>query len=447
MMGCNRIARGIAAAWLVCAASAAGAQQWTRFRGPNGCGISDAKTIPVRWTPGEVNWRAKLPGGGESSPVVWGKKLFVTCEDRSSARRMLVALRASDGKLLWHKQCQLVRYSLHGRNSYAAPTPAVDADHVYVLWTTPKQTLLVALDHDGAEVWQSTFAGVHCPHGAATSPIVVDDLVVFTREQEGRSPNPSSWVAVARKTGKTRWEVPRRTSIKTSYSTPCLFVAKGQPPQLIFTSLAHGMTGVDPRTGKVLWELRSAFRWRVVASPILADGLLIGSSAVNYVAVRPPAAPSGRPIVARQKGPHSYCPTPLAKDGRLFIFRDDGRVYCLRGATGKQLWQAKPGGRFAGSPVWVDGRLYCITMDGNVFVMAAADEYKLLAVNPLGEKSQATPAVAGGRMFLRTWSHVTCIGGKRAAASGREPARSGRSAAEPGASDSASDSGSAPKIQ
>jgi len=326
---------------------------------------------------------------------------------------MLAALRTSDGKILWCKQYPPVKYSLHGRNSYTSATQAVDSEHVYALWTTSKQTRLVALDHEGADIWQSTFAGVHCPHGAATSPIVVDDLVVFTREHERQGPNPSSWVAVDRKTGKTRWELERETSIKTAYSTPCLFTPEGCQPQLIFTSLAHGMTAVDPQTGKVVWELKSAFRWRVVASPILADGLLIGSSGQNYVAVQPPAMASGHPTVARDKGPYSYCPTPVAKDKLLFIFRDDGRVYCLRGATGEQIWQAKPGGRFGGSPVRVDDRLYCITMKGNVIVIRADDEYKLLAVNPLGEKSQATPAIANGRMYLRTDSHLVSIGGKK----------------------------------
>jgi len=314
---------------------------WPRFRGPNGQGVSQATGIPVTWTEKDYNWKVALPGGGHSSPVVWGETIFVTCGHRESGRRMLAALRVSDGKILWSKDCPPVEYSLHGRNSYAAATPAVDADHVYALWTTPKHTRLVALDHEGADVWQSTFAGVHCPHGAAMSPIVVDDLVVFTREQEHKSPYPSSWVAVDRKMGKTRWELERQTSIKTGYSTPCLFAPNGRPPQLIFTSLAHGMTAVDPQTGKVVW----------------------------------------------------------------------GRAYCLRGATGEQLWQAKPGGRFAGSPVWVDGRLYCITMDGNLVVIRAADQYELLAVNPLGEKSQATPAVAGGRLYLRTESHLISIGG------------------------------------
>ncbi len=394
-------------------ASAAQAQQWPRFRGPNGQGISHAKTIPVKWTQDDYNWKVTLPGSGESSPVVWADKVFLTCDHRATGRRMLAALSASDGKLLWSKQYPPVKYSLHGRNSYAASTPAVDANHVYALWTTPNQTRLVALDHEGADLWQRTFAGVNCPHGPATSPTVVDDLVVFTREHERQGPNPSSWVAVDRKTGKTRWELERDTSIKTAYSTPCLFAPKGRPPQLIFTSLAHGMTAVEPQTGKVVWELKSAFRWRVVASPVLADGLLIGSSGRNYVAVQPPATASGQPTVAREKGPYSYCPTPLAKDELLFIFRDDGRAYCLRGSTGEQLWEAKPGGRFGGSPVWVDGRLYCITMDGNVVVIRAGDQYELLAVNPLGEKSQATPAVADGRMYLRTYSQLFSIGGEK----------------------------------
>jgi len=410
MAGTGMAAR-IAAALIVCLASGARAENWPRFRGPNGAGISRAKGLPVRCAPSEVAWRVALPGGGESSPVVWGPKVFVTCEDRAAKRRMLMALCAADGKLLWRSEGPLVRHSLHGRNSYAAATPAVDAERVYALWTTPDRTLLAALDHDGKAVWQRTFAGVHCPHGEATSPIVAGELVVFTREHEGSGPGPSSWVAVDRKTGKTRWELPRRTSIKTAYSTPCLFAPKGGSPQLIFTSLAHGMTAVAPATGKVLWELKSAFRWRVVASPVASAGLLIGSSGQNYVAVRPPQSPGDQPRIVRGKGAYSYCPTPLAKDGLLFIFRDNGRVYCVRGATGEELWQGRPGGRFGGSPVWVHGRLYCITMDGKLVVVRAAEKYELLAVSDLGEKSQSTPAVAGGRMFLRTWSHLICMGG------------------------------------
>jgi outer membrane protein assembly factor BamB len=240
-------------------------------------------------------------------------------------------------------------------------------------------------------------------------------MVVFTREHEASGRDPSSWVAVDRKTGRTRWELARQTSIKTSYSTPCVYTPKGEAPQLIFTSLAHGVSGVDLRTGKVVWEVKRAFRWRVVASPVIADGLIVASCGRRAVVVRPGSEdPPAQPAVVRDKGPIPYCPTPLAKDGLLFVLRDDGRAYCLRAATGEQLWCQRPGGRFAGSPVWANGRLYWITMDGRVVVIRAAAKYELLAANPLGEASQATPAVAGERMYLRTWSHLISIGrGKR----------------------------------
>jgi outer membrane protein assembly factor BamB len=97
----------------------------------------------------------------------------------------------------------------------------------------------------------------------------------------------------------------------------------------------------------------------------------------------------------------------------LFLFHDQGTVSCLRAATGETLWSEKPAGRYFGSPVRVGGNLYCITVDGEVVVLKAAPKYELLAVNPLDEKSQATPAVANGRMYLRTLSHLMCIGGER----------------------------------
>jgi len=105
------------------------------------------------------------------------------------------------------------------------------------------------------------------------------------------------------------------------------------------------------------------------------------------------------------------CPYLIAKDGLLYTFHDRGDVSCLRVETGEVLWSERPGGRFYGSPVWINGLLYCINRKGEVLVLKAAPAYELLAVNPLGEKSQATPAVAGGRMYLRTYSHLISIGG------------------------------------
>ncbi len=178
------------------------------------------------------------------------------------------------------------------------------------------------------------------------------------------------------------------------------------------------MTGVDARTGTVVWEVESAFPNRVVSSPVIAGELLIGtcgdgSTGKRLIAIKPGTGDkSSQPAEAYKIDNSSapYVPTSLAIGGLLFTFHDRGQVSCLRSDTGEELWREKPAGRFYGSPVCVDGRLYCITRAGEVVVLKAGASYERLAVNPLGEKSHATPAVAGGRMYLRTYSHLISIG-------------------------------------
>ena len=404
-------------------ASVSQGQEWTRFRGPNGQGISSAKTIPVKWTEEDYNWKVELPGGGHSSPVLWGDKLFVTSGDQQTGNSVIFALNVSDGKILWQKEYSLSKYRPNKLNSFATATPTVDADYVYVLVTSPEKTFLAALNHQGAEIWQRKFEGVRCQHGAGTSPIVHNDMVIFTHEHENSSSKDarSIWVAVDRKTGVTRWTLERQTGPKTSYSTPCVYTPAGSKPQLIFNSNAHGMTGVDPGTGKVIWEVASAFPARVVSSPVIANELLVGScgdggSGKRLIAIRPGSSDGSiQPTEAYKidSGYRPYVPTSIAKEGLLFTFHDRGYVTCRKSATGRQLWEEKPAGRFFSSPVWVDGKLYCITMDGDVVVIKAAETYELLAINPLGETSHATPAITDGRMYLRTYSYLFSVGGKK----------------------------------
>jgi len=404
-------------------ASVSQGQEWTRFRGPNGQGISDARTIPVKWTEKDYNWKVNLPGGGHSSPVLWGEKLFVTSGDQQTGNSLLLALNASDGTVLWQKEYAISKYRPNKLNSFATATPAVDAEHVYVLLTNPEQTILAALNHDGTEIWKRTFVGVLCQHGAGTSPIVYDDMVIFTHEHENKSSRVarSVWFAVNRKTGETRWTLDRETGPKTSYSTPCVYTPAGGRPQLIFNSYSHGMTSIDPGTGKVIWEVASAFPARVVSSPVIADDLLIGScgnggSGKRLIAVRPGSSDGSIPpteAYSIDKGYRPYVPTSIAKEGLLFTYHDRGYVSCRNSDTGRLLWEEKPAGRFFSSPVWVDGNLYCITMDGDVVVIKAAETYELLAINPLGETSHAAPAIAGGRMYLRTYSQLFSIGSKK----------------------------------
>ena len=396
-------------------------QEWTRFRGPQGQGISHAQTIPVRWTEKDFNWKVKLPGGGHGSPVIWKDKVLVTCEDPQSPGGMLLALDVSDGHTLWSRRYKLTAYRHHADNSYATSTPVVDADRVYVLWQTSQEVILAAVDHDGGEVWQRTLGGVYSQFGPGTSPMLFDDIVVFSHEhREGAEGYQSAWIALGRQTGQMRWTTERNNS-QISYSTPCAYSPQGGEAQLIFTSQSHGITGIDPRTGKVIWELQSALPARVVSSPVIAGDLLIGTCGKGAVglqlaAVRPGSAdrPEQAALVYKCTGKSApYVPTPLAKDGLLFTFHDQGDVSCLRMETGQVLWCEKPGGRFYGSPIWVNGMLYCINRAGDVIVMKAAPTYELVAVNSLGEKSQATPAVADGKMYLRTYSHLISIGGRR----------------------------------
>ncbi len=417
----NRFAAGLFVVSVILLGSVSQGREWTRFRGPNGQGISQAKTIPVKWTEKDYNWKVKLPGGGHSSPVLWGEKIFVTSGDQKTGRGIFLALRVSDGEVLWKKEYALTPYRMNSSNSYATATPTVDGDGVYALWATTKETILAALDHDGGEIWERHFEGVNCQHGPGSTPIVVDDIVVFTHEHEGSGNSPqSAWIAVDRKSGQGRWKLERQSSPKTSYSTPCVWSPGTDAPQLIFTSRAHGMTGVDARTGTVVWEVESAFPNRVVSSPVIAGELLIGtcgdgSSGKRLIAIRPGTSDkSSQPKEAYKIDSSTpYVPTSLAKGGLLFTYHDRGQVSCLRSATGEELWREKPSGRFYGSPVWVDGKLYCITREGDVVVIKAGSSYELLAVNALGEKSHATPAVAGGRMYLRTYSHLISIGPKK----------------------------------
>jgi outer membrane protein assembly factor BamB len=408
--------------FLLLAAAGAGAQEWGRFRGPHGQGIAvgeAAAAIPAKWGVEEYAWKIALPGGGHSSPVAWGDKVFVTSGDRKAGKRHLLAINAVDGREVWRKEFAFSPYYTNSLNSYATGTPSVDADAVYVLWPGEEETLLTAVNHAGEIAWERKLAGVQTQHGPGNSTVVEGDIVVFAYEQRDTEKAPGGqWIAVDRKTGRTRWTVDRDNSTNDSYSTPCVYTGGGDNA-LIFNSFTNGVSAVDPATGRILWEMASAFPKRVVSSPVIAGDLILGSCgqggvAHHLIAIRPPADGSGTATVAYTVTGRSapYVPTSLAIDGLLFTFGDNGDVSCLDAVTGEVLWREKPGGKFYGSPVWVAGRLYCMNREGQVVVVRAGRTYELLAVNDVGEMSHATPAVAGGRMFLRTFSHLMCISGK-----------------------------------
>jgi outer membrane protein assembly factor BamB len=394
------------------------AENWPRFRGPNGQGLSDATTIPVKWSEQDYNWKIELPGGGHSSPVVWDNKVFITSGDDKVMRGTILCL-SVDGRELWRKQFSLDKHPMNALNSYATATPALDADQVYVLWPGPTETRLTALTHDGKEVWTIKLPAVKARHGAGSSPIVCGDNVIVSREQDKGTDIKSVWLGVDRKTGQVRWRYEHPENANGSYSTPCVYRDRSGRDQLVLSSNSHGIAGVDSVTGSLLWKTPAALPARVVSSPVLADGLVIatcgeGGRGIRLAAVKPPDANSSAAteVYHLDGGIVPYVPISVAHDGLLFAFHDQGTVSCLRSATGEVLWSEKPAGKYFGSPVCVRDKLYAITTDGGAVVLRAGPKYELLAVNALGEKSHATLAVADGRMYLRTYSHLISIGGR-----------------------------------
>ena len=399
---------------LLIASIVAEAQEWTRFRGPNGSGISEAKTIPTHWSAGDINWKVALPGNGHSSPVLWGEKVFVTSYDEKAGRFYVLCLNTADGLIRWKKEFSLARSDKHALNSLATSTPTVDAERVYVCRTEPEHIRLSALTHAGEPVWEKDLGSFDVNHGSGTSPILHDGMVVFANEQAGES----FLIALDARTGDVRWKLPRKSGLG-SYSTPCVYEPKQGKPQLIFNSDVHGISGVAPDTGKVLWEFDKAFDKRSVSSPVFAGEFILGSCGSggggNYVvAVRPGDAASGkkpeRGYEVRRSA--SYVPTSVCVGDWLYLWSDGGIVSRVDAKTGEVKWQERAGGNFYGSPVYAGGRLFCASTTGEVVVVAVGEKFEVLARNQLGEQTHSTPAIASGRMYIHTSGHLISIGGK-----------------------------------
>lgn len=397
---------------LLLLAAPAAAQEWSRFRGPNGSGESEAQGIPVQWTEKDYRWKVELPGAGYSSPVLWADRLIVTSAMDNDATLVVQCLEAATGKTIWRRAFASRTHDKHQFNGYASSTPAVDAQRVYFCYANPRKYTVAAVElADGRDAWSRDLGPFRSEHGFGSSPLLYGGMLIVANEQDG----PSSVVALDAATGQDRWTCARRTE-KAAFSTPCVFEPEGGPAQIIVSSWAHGPSGIDPKTGRMLWEA-PVFRNRVVGSPLVAGGLVFATAGTGgigrqMVAVRPgDAAGTKAEVVYEPSGSLPYVCTPVARGDLLFSWFDKGVVTCLDVPTGKTHWRERIGGDYFSSPVRVGGRVYNATRDGEMVVLAAEKEYKLLARFPLGERTHATPAVAGGVMYLRTVSHAMAVGG------------------------------------
>lgn len=408
----------------------AAAEEWTRFRGPNGSGISPATGIPVTWTEEDYRWQIDLPVQGSSSPVLWGRQIFLTGDDVENGQRSILCLDADSGQIRWRRDYPFESHYLHRDNDFASATPCVDEEGVIVVWSTPEQVLMIALSLEGEEQWRRDLGPFRGLHGSGSSPIIADGLVLLANDQMDPQrfsfylPEDTDWnpgksflIALERKTGETRWQIERKSEL-AGYATPCIR-RLGERAEAIFTSTAHGITAVDLQSGDIRWEIDGLWDDRTVSSPQLHGDLVFGSfgkglSGQRFVAVRPEGDGSAKgKLVYDVTKSVPLVPSFVVKDDLLFLWTDSGVVTCLDASTGEVHWRERVGGDFYSSPLWIEGRLYGISKRGEVVVLAASEEFAELGRVDLDEKTFATPAVVDGVMYLRTQTRLFSLGNGR----------------------------------
>ena len=396
---------------------AAGAQEWTQFRGPNATGISAAKGLPTAWTDKDFAFRVQIPGESHSQPVIWGDKLFLTIAEDQGRSRALLCLNKADGQTAWTKKFPMSTFKKHNFNSYSSGSPVVDKDRVIVCFVDPAQFLVLAFDHAGKELWKVNLGTFVSQHGHGASPILYEDKVIVTNDQDGQS----FVAALDAKSGKMAWKCQRRPQEQgTAYSTPVILQREGMKPEILLTSQSHGISSIDPKTGAMNWEAK-VFDKRSVSSPVVVGNLVLGSCGSGgggiYLAAvklggRGDVTSSHQAYTIKDGAP--YVPTPVVSGDRFFMVSDNGAATGVEASTGKVLWTQRvvEGDGFFASPVLADGKVYAVSKKGLCVVFEAADTFKLVSRSPLGEASHSTPCIDGGRIYFKTFTHLVCVGGK-----------------------------------
>jgi outer membrane protein assembly factor BamB len=432
---------------LVFAVAQVRADNWPQWRGPLATGVSAETGLPERWSDTEnIAWKAPIRGLGISSPVVWGDRVFVTSQIGRGARRagnhpslvqggnpadageralgagltgppagakisfLVTALSRIDGKKLWEHELAAEGdlAEVHDKHNLASASPVTDGQRVYA-WFGSGQ--IVALDMSGKPVWSRHLGREYAPFainwGHSSSPALFDGSLILLCYH-----NPTAHLlSLDAVSGKTRWRIERGRDIN-SYSTPLIVRADGAAEAIVNSS--EGMSGHDPATGRLLWHIQETNRFPI-PMPVAHEGIIYttrGYRSSPYLAIRP----GGRGDVSRSHvlwrvdtgGP--YVSSLVHYNGLLYMAGDVGVLSAIDAKSGQRVWQERTGGVFTASPVAADGKVYLLSEDGQAFVLAAGNPPKVLARNRLTARQLASPAISGGRIFIRTDDAVIAVG-------------------------------------
>ncbi|HET7294022.1 MAG TPA: ankyrin repeat domain-containing protein [Vicinamibacteria bacterium] len=422
------------------------AAPWPSFRGRNAGGIADGQGAPSTWdlaTGANVLWKTEIPGFGNSSPIVWGDRVYLTTavgakadatfrtglygdvdpvpeEGRHSWR--LLCLDRRSGRVLFERTVHegAPRTKRHTKSTHANPTPATDGRHLVAMLGSEG---LFAFDMDGRLLWKKDlgvldsgwFYDPTYQWGFSSSPIIYGNSVIAQVDMQKGS-YVGAWDLAS---GRELWRTPREEI--STWGTPTI-VSGPKGDELV----TNGTTirAYDPKTGAPLWTIGPNSEI-TVATPVAHDGIVYVTA--GYPPVQPVYAvragargkldlPSDQASSADvawsvAKG-GTYIPTPIVYRGHLYTLHNNGRLLCYDARTGAVVYGKRvgSGGTFTSSPVAADGRLYIATEEGDVFVVRAGSEFEVVATNAVGEPVMATPAISDGVLLVRTLRHLYGFG-------------------------------------
>ena len=414
------------------------AADWPQWRGPSSSGIATGPAIPMEWSETKnIACKTELPGRGNSQPVVWGNRIFITAEmdagdaptghkapihhmegseflhpDSTGAnklhRLMVLALDRETGKILWQKTAYegTVFDNKHKKGSYAAPTPVTDGKSVYAYFGNEG---LYAYDFAGKLLWSYQTEKVQAiGMGPGTSP-TMDGNLVFLQCDDSEAKG-SHIVAVDKRTGKQVWRTAREKLFVT-WSTPVIAEFKGRKE--LITTANDAVVASDPATGKELWR-GPGVKGNAIATPVIGHGLAFLSAGYPTkftYAVKLGGTGDVKPVWSYEKGT-AYVPSPILYGDYYYIMSDKGLITCFDAETGNVKYEGKRPSKpatFSGSPVATNGKILITSEDGDTYIIKAGPEHEILAVNSVGEPVYASAAIADGRIYLRGEKHLFAI--------------------------------------
>ncbi len=398
-----------------CAIPLRSADSWVDFRGPTTQGHVDVDGLPLEWSESKhVAWKSAIPGRGWSTPIIWGEQIWVTTavggEGEAQSLRALCIHRAS-GAVLHDVEVFKVGKpdSIHSLNSYASPSPTIEAGRVYIHFGTYGTACLATTNAE--EFWRRDDLKLSHQVGPGSSPVLVGNLLIVNMD----GTDLRYVVALDKRTGDTVWRTDRSNDVSArptdthkAFSTPIVVQVDGKP-QLI-SSGAHAVMGYEPTTGREIWRVQYD-GFSNVSRPVTADGFVFintGYMKPQLLAIRL----GGRGDVTEShvewtaKRGIPAKPSPILLDGVIYLVEDKGIAVALDAATGKQVWMERLGGQFSASLLYAGGHLYFCDQEGKTTVVKPGRTFDVRAVNQLDSGLMASPAVAGKALFLRTETHL-----------------------------------------